>query len=597
MGIDASIREFLGNRLGLFIHFGVYSLPGGEWNGKTIPGEQGEWIMNYLQIPIREYEKIASRFHPAEFDADKVVRLAHDAGMRYIVITSKHHDGFAMFRSKWDRYNIYDWAGFGRDIVGELAAACKKHGVKLGLYYSQALDWHEPHAGGWHVGPYGLSPSWGNIWDYPDNSVKRFELYFEKKVRPQITELLTNYGDIFLMWFDTPLTISAQQSGELYSLVKSLQPDCLVNSRIGNGKGDYGSLGDNEIPTVPLAKPYESPMTLNDTWGYNRLDDNWKSGQEIIGMLAKLASRNVNFLVNIGPTGSGEIPGRSVEILEDLAKWMKLNGEGIHNTSGNPSHSDFEWGFVTAKDRTLYAFVREDDEQTIEMNGLLTRVADVVSVGSGRHCVFEQTVDPTQGNCRFSVKIPRTGTFLPAFAIVCKDAPEFDAFVCQQGKCLTLYPIHSELFDGKLKDARSVLEENEFTEYSAFGRMKIKGGGILTGWREGGHYLEWTARFVEAGEYDVEIVTSGEGYPDSARNDSHIAVTLSGGRVEAVLTKDDSFSDSRYNKNGVDNTRVVTSCGRIGIDGPGLRTIRLTLLRSLEPDYEIPLISLRFVKT
>jgi alpha-L-fucosidase len=596
MSIAESIKTFQDARLGLFIHFGVYSIPGGEWNGQTIAGEQGEWIMNYLQIPIAEYEKIALQFNPVNFNADKIVTMARKAGMSYIVITAKHHDGFALFHSACDPYNCYDWAGFKRDIVGELAQACKRQGMKLGLYYSQALDWHEQHAGGWHVKPWGMDHTWGNIWDYPDNAQKHFEIYFEKKVKPQVTELLTNYGELLLMWFDTPLTISAQQSDELYRLVKSLQPNCLVNSRIGNGKGDYGSLGDNEIPTIPLARPFECPMTLNDTWGYNRLDDNWKPGREIIGMLAKLASRNVNFLINIGPMGDGTIPQPSVDILHELSEWMGLYGQAVHGTTGSPFPGDFDWGFVTVHGKTLYAFIEEDGEQCIELNGLITPVKRVAALADGRSVLFEQNNNGAEGVYRLSARIPQMHSFLPVFAIECECEPETDGVVCQQGGSLALYPVKSTLFDGETKTAASVLMMNEFTDYHSFGKMKIKCGGILSGWREDGHWLQWEARFLEAGEYAVEIVTSAEGFSEEARNDSFVTVALTDGiHLNASLKKAHTFSDSRYNKNGTDNTRVVSSCGSILIHESGLKTIRLTLACDVPNSERIPLIALRFI--
>ncbi len=229
--------------------------------------------MTYFRIPIREYEKLATAFNPLYFDAEEWVRMAKDAGMNYIVITSKHHEGFALFKSENDPYNVVDATPFKRDIIAELSAACKKYGLKFGLYYSQELDWHEENGGGYTRGyknPAMQRSSWTNNWDFPENDKKDFSLCFEKKIKPQVKEILTKYGDISLIWFDTPGVITEAQSKELYDLVKELQPNCLVNSRIGNGMGDYTSLGDNQIPSGKKERTmlYETAATINDTWGY-----------------------------------------------------------------------------------------------------------------------------------------------------------------------------------------------------------------------------------------------------------------------------------------------------------------------------------------
>ncbi|NLM76826.1 MAG: alpha-L-fucosidase, partial [Ruminococcaceae bacterium] len=190
--MNAAIDRFFDARFGLFIHWGLYSLLGGEWQGQRMYDDIGEWIMSYHKIPVRTYEKLAEQFNPTAFDADAIARLAKDAGMRYLVITSKHHEGFALFHSRADAYNVVDATPFGRDIIAELAVACRRHGLKFGLYYSQALDWHERDAGGWDDPAYlPVRRPWGNIWDFPDPTGKNFEAYFTRKVLPQVRELLT----------------------------------------------------------------------------------------------------------------------------------------------------------------------------------------------------------------------------------------------------------------------------------------------------------------------------------------------------------------------------------------------------------------------
>ncbi len=301
---------------GLMIHWGLYSLPAGEWKGKRMPFI-GEWAQSYFEIPNAEYGKLAGIFNPILFDAEEWVKLAKASGMEYMVVTSKHHDGFALFKSDVDKFNIVDATPFGRDVIAELAAACRKHGLKLGLYYSQDLDWHEPNGGGYLSGHTNVGTmSWTNDWEYPDNSRKNYAQCFEDKIKPQVKEILTKYGDICLIWFDTPRTINAAQSRELFDLVKRLQPECLVNSRIGNGLGDYRSWGDNEIPDAYMSDGlYESPATLNDTWGYKSFDQNWKSAERVREIRNHLKARGINYLLNVGPDYLGRIPAPAAEIL------------------------------------------------------------------------------------------------------------------------------------------------------------------------------------------------------------------------------------------------------------------------------------------
>ena len=234
----------------MFIHWGLYALPAGEWKGQRMP-EIGEWIQAYFRIPNAEYSALASAFNPILFDADEWVQLALDSGMKYMVMTSKHADGFAMFHSKVDKFNIVDATPFRRDVVGELAESCRKHGMKFGLYYSQDIDHHHPHGGGYTKGatvfPWGRCASWTNDWDFPDNARKDYSICYEEKIRSQIEEILRNYGDLAVVWLDNPCTISAKQSEELFRLIKQYQPQALVNSRMGHGACDYRSLGDNQI--------------------------------------------------------------------------------------------------------------------------------------------------------------------------------------------------------------------------------------------------------------------------------------------------------------------------------------------------------------
>lgn len=313
---------FKAAKFGMMIHWGLYALPAGEWKGRRME-DIGEWAQEYFRIPNAEYARLADAFNPILFDAEEWVRLAKDAGMQYMVFTSKHHDGFAMYKSDVSSYNVADATPFGRDVVGELAEACRKHGLKFGLYYSQDLDWSHPHGGGYTAGKTwcGNKAYWTNNWDFPDDGAKDFSICFEEKIKPQVTEILTRYGDLCLIWFDVPFTIRPEQTDELYRLVKRLQPDCLVNSRIGNGYGDYTSAGDNQIPDDDKGETlFETPATLNDTWGYKSFDNNWKSADEVIRLKNHLNERGINYLLNVGPDALGRIPGPACDILREVGK-------------------------------------------------------------------------------------------------------------------------------------------------------------------------------------------------------------------------------------------------------------------------------------
>lgn len=317
---------FKSAKFGMMIHWGIYSLPAGEWKGRRMR-EVSEWAQLYFKIKKEEYAKLASIFDPICFDADEWVKLAKEAGMNYLVFTSKHHDGFAMFKSKVSKFNIVDATPFGRDVTAELAEACYKHGLKFGLYYSQDLDWNHPDGGGFkekRVWGYDEACYWTNEWDYPDNSKKDYSRCFNEKIKPQVEEILTNYGDISILWFDVPYTISPAQTDELYNLVKKLQPDCLVNSRIGNGYGDYESAEDNFIPDENMGdKLYETPATTNGSWGYKSFDTNWRTADQIMNIKKHLNERGINYLLNVGPDYLGRIPAPACDILKEVGKRSK----------------------------------------------------------------------------------------------------------------------------------------------------------------------------------------------------------------------------------------------------------------------------------
>lgn len=326
--LEESKKWFKEAKMGMMIHWGLYSILGGEWRGQRIKNI-GEWVMHSCEIPICQYERLCEIFDPIYFDAEEWVKLAKDAGMEYIVITSKHHEGFCLFKSEADPYNSVDATPFGRDIIAELAEACRRNDIKLGIYYSQCLDWHEMHGGGYKKAHYHENIDrhrhWGNTWDFPENDKKDYRICFENKIKPQLKEILTRYGDICLIWFDTPMDEQTlEQSKELYDMVRKYQPGCLVNTRLGNGLGDYISCGDNTLPEEYTDELIESPITLNKTWGYKSFDNEWKSPERVLDILKRCNDKGANLLLNVGPDHLGRIPAPAVEILREVGQRLKM---------------------------------------------------------------------------------------------------------------------------------------------------------------------------------------------------------------------------------------------------------------------------------
>jgi alpha-L-fucosidase len=337
---ESRLAWWLDAKFGLFIHWGLYSDLAGEWKGGYYAGI-GEWIMYKARIPLAEYEGVARQFNPVKFDAEAWAQLAQDAGMKYVIITAKHHDGFAMFASRADRFNIVDATPFGRDPIKELAAACAKRGLKFGVYYSQAQDWHAPGGAIWK-GAHEADP----VWEVPQWDLRQrgdFDTYFEKKAIPQVRELLTNYGSIGVVWFDTPLGVmNAERAARLEKVVRDLQPDTLVSGRLSREfEADYESAGDNEIPNLSRIGAWETPATLNHTWGFKKHDHQWKTPANVVFKLVDIVSKGGNYLLNIGPDGQGVIPQPSADVLQGVGRWLKVNGEAIYGAGRSPFGAEF----------------------------------------------------------------------------------------------------------------------------------------------------------------------------------------------------------------------------------------------------------------
>jgi alpha-L-fucosidase len=374
---DERMKWWRDARFGMFIHWGIYSVPAGTYKGQQIRGI-GEWIMNSAHIPVAEYEQFAQQFNPTKFNADEWVSIAKNAGMKYIVITSKHHDGFCLWDSKVSNYDIMDATPFKRDILKELSEACKKEGIKLCFYHS-IMDWHHPDAQG---------PFYPNYND-GSRSNPNFGRYVETYMKPQLKELVTNYGPLGVLWFDGEWIKdwTEEQGKDLYKYVLNLQPDIIINNRVGKGRkgmeglskgkeyvGDFGT-PEQQIPPRGLpGVDWETCMTMNDTWGYKSDDNNWKSNEVLIHNLADIASKGGNFLLNVGPTSEGLIPQPSIERLAAMGEWMKVNGESIYGTTASP-FGKVPWGRCTAKPGKLYLHIFDwPTNGNLEVAGLKNKV-------------------------------------------------------------------------------------------------------------------------------------------------------------------------------------------------------------------------------
>ena len=357
---DPKMQWWKDAKFGMFIHWGIYSVPAGKWNDKTI---YGEWIMHQAKIPRTEYAALAKQFNPTQFNAEEWVKLAKDAGQKYIVITSKHHDGFAMFKSAADPYNIVDATPFKRDILKELAEACRKYDMKLGFYYSQAQDWYHP----------GGAVS-GNVeWD--QTHVADMNLYVEKIAIPQVKEILANYGDVAILWWDTPTNMTKEMTRKLADLLKQY-PNIITNNRLGADMG-----GDLETPEqfVPATgfpgRNWEVCMTMNGHWGYNAWDDRWKSTTDLLQKLIDIVSKGGNFLLNVGPNAYGVIPEVCQQNLREMGDWLKINGEAIYGTKASP-FPYLSYGRATRKGQTLYLHLFEwpkDGKLNVPLTNKMTK--------------------------------------------------------------------------------------------------------------------------------------------------------------------------------------------------------------------------------
>ncbi len=423
---DQRVQWWREARFGMFIHWGLYAIPGGTWKDKVRDSGYSEWIMFDEKIPAKEYAQLAAKFNPQKFDAAEWAAIAKKAGMKYMVLTAKHHDGFSMFDSEHTPYNIADATPFKRDVTRELSDACRDGGIRFGCYYSVDRDWYRPQ------GP-GNRYKQANTWDYPDSKQEDFDRYLTGFAKPQIEEILTKYRPDVL-WFDDIDMKNDAQVLDLYETVRRLRPECVINSRIQGCVPpkkipppfcDYISSGDNEILKGNIGFEWENPGSMNTSYGHNPNDHKWHSADEIVSKLVQIVSKGGNYLLNVGPTPEGTIPQPCIDRLAEVGRWMDHNGSAIygsmpwqtteekHEPSGRLLH-------FTSKADSVYVFCPVDGKAgEININALGAgqlagqRVAAVTLLGSDGEVKWSQG----EGELTLAVPADAPGGFIATYRV------------------------------------------------------------------------------------------------------------------------------------------------------------------------------------
>lgn len=477
---DHRTAWFTHDRYAMFIHWSLFTQASSTWNGKKYYGI-AEWLMHPAMADVspEDYAKLAGKFNPESFDADAWVQFFKRIGVKNVVITAKHHDGFAMFKSKADNFNIVDATPYRRDPLKELAVACQKAGIRFGFYYSQYQDWRE-------------QGSAAVAWDDPEQT-RSFDRYFERKALPQVRELLQNYGPISVVWFDTPGTMGEKYSRQLVDLVKQYQPQALINSRIGNGVGDYATYGDNEVPRVSPSGVWEAVDTTNDSWGYSVTDYNWKSPTELLHRLISTAARGGTYMINMGPKADGTFPEIPRAALLDVGDWLKTHGTTIYGSGRSPWSVAQPWGDVTTGANGLFLHVFEwptDGATSIALYGLQGKVRRAVLLDGGA----ELPVDTEGDWTRITLPQVKPGSLVPVVSL------EMDGEYRVKDADVIAAHLPSSLIAERAACENCKLAPIGWME--RFGEWKTANS--LTGWQSGAQAL-WKVQVHKSGLYKVAV--------------------------------------------------------------------------------------------
>lgn len=439
---------FRDGRYAMFIHWGLYSQLANKWNGKTYYGI-GEWLMSkhLANIPVKDYKEVAKSFNPKKFDAKAIVQLAKDAGMKYIVITSKHHDGFAMFHSKHDKFNIVDATPFGRDPMKELAKACKDAGLGFGFYYSQNYDWTTPGGGG------DAGPTKGGV-----NKDADFDEYFRTKCLPQVEQITTEYGPIALVWFDTPGDMPRKYAEKLVEVVHKNQPGAFVSGRVGHGFGDYSTLGDMEVPKKNVPGLWESVDVTNDAWGYAWYDENWKSPKQILTNVLSTVARGGNYMLNLGPRNDGSIPAQAAAALRSSGDWIRRYPQVVYKGERSPWQHVLPWGDAIVQDRTISLLVYDwPSTGKLYVPGLQSNVkqSQLLINGTKRSLKFKR-----EGNW-LVIDIPKIAPekLVSVIQLICIDDPKADPAMAIDPQSPTILDAVFSNADKAIKSGHSWMEK------------------------------------------------------------------------------------------------------------------------------------------
>lgn len=512
---DARMGWWRDAKFGMFIHWGVYAVPAGTYDGKQIP-RIGEWIMFHGKIPVEHYKTYAKDFNPVKYDPVAWAALAKEAGMRYMIITAKHHDGFTLFPTAASKWSIMDASPWKKDLIAPLADAARADGLKFGLYYSQAQDWINP--GGAKAGMKD-----GDGWD--DAHKGSFDQYIDQIAVPQVREILTRYHPDVL-WWDTPHSMNPERAEKLVKLLP-LSPGIIHNNRLGGGYSGDTETPEQRIPATGIpGRDWETCMTMNDTWGFKSYDHNWKPLSKLITNLVDIVSKGGNYLLNIGPTAEGEIPPESIKLLKEVGAWMKVNGEAIYGTHASP-FKNLPWGRCTVKhagdDTVLYLHVLDwptDGKLAVPGLGNVVKSTGLLADGT------KLNVEASEAGPVIRLPDPAPDAICSVIKMTIQGKPEVEEALVSADESGTIRLLPGDArFKGKVKS-----EEKEGIEN-------------IGHWDNSKDTVSWDLRADQDGVYFVKI--------DAAAPNSGSVLRVHGiGKLAYAIPKTDNFESFKSTKVG-----------------------------------------------